>query len=236
MAGRQESERRYRFGLMLVSLLLLVTITPCLPPENRTAARFGVTFLFSVLLLTSVYALSETRRSMIIAGTAAAPAVVLQWYVTVSQTDGVLVAAHVFGVLFLGYTVAVILRYLLTCAHVTANSIYASLCAYLLLGIIWALAYSLIDVMQPGAFTFALASDPGSWRMQFGGGNSGYALYYSFVTLTTLGYGDIAPVIMPARMLATLEAVTGQIYLAVLVARLVALQIAHSNSQASKLR
>lgn len=230
MAEIGESGRRHRFGLMLVSLLLLVAITPCLSPEDRTTARFGVTVLFSIMLLASVYTLSETKRTMIIAGMAAAPVIVLQWYAAVFQSDSAGVAAHVFGMLFLGYTVAVILRYLLTCARVTDNTIYASLCVYLLLGINWALGYSLIDVVHPGAFSFALAPDTAAWRMQFGGGNSGYALYYSFVTLTTLGYGDIAPVTMPARMLATLEAITGQIYLAVLVARLVALHIAHSRT------
>lgn len=236
MAEIGKSGRRHRFGLMLVSLLLLVAITPCLSPEDRTTARFGVTVLFSIMLLASVYTVSETKRSMVIAGLAAAPAIVLQWYLMVSQNDDVSVAAHVFGMLFLVYTVAVILRYLLTCAHVSSDTIYASLCAYLLLGITWSLGYSLIDVLHPGAFSFALAPDMDAWRMQFGGGNSGYALYYSFVTLTTLGYGDIAPVTMPARMLATLEAVTGQIYLAVLVARLVALHIAHSNTVAVEAR
>ena len=88
----------------------------------------------------------------------------------------------------------------------------------------------MIDVLDPGSFAFAFAGDTETWRLQFGGGNSGYALYYSFVTLTTLGYGDIAPVTMPARMLASLEAMTGQVYLAILVARLVGLHIAHSAS------
>ena len=230
MAEIGKSGRRHRFGLMLVSLLLLLAITPCLSPENRTTARIGVSVLFSIMLLAAVYTLSETKRSMIIAAMVAAPAIVLRWYVTVFQNDNALVAAHVFAMLFLGYTVVVILRYLLQCPRVTDNTIYASLCAYLLLGICWSFGYSLVDVLHPGAFVFALAPDSGAWRMQFGGGNSGYALYYSFVTLTTLGYGDIVPLTMTARMLATLEAVTGQIYLAVLVARLVALHVAHSHT------
>ena len=99
-----------------------------------------------------------------------------------------------------------------------------------MLGVSWSLAYSLIDVLQPGAFAYAHAGDTDAWRLQGSGENSGYALYYSFITLTTLGYGDIAPVSMTARMLATLEAITGQIYLAVLVARLVALHIAHART------
>jgi voltage-gated potassium channel Kch len=64
--------------------------------------------------------------------------------------------------------------------------------------------------------------------MQFGTDNASLSLYYSFVTLTTLGYGDVSPAVPLSRMLAALEALTGQLYIAVLVARLVALQILHS--------
>ena len=153
MAENGKNERRPRFGLMLLSLLLLLAITPCLSQENRTTTRVGVTILFSIILLAAVYALSETKRSMILAGTAALLVIVLQWYVTVFPNDDVQGAMNVFGILFLAYTVAIIMRHLLTCRRVTADTIYASLCAYLLLGIAWSLGYSLIDVLDHAAET-----------------------------------------------------------------------------------
>jgi hypothetical protein len=67
--------------------------------------------------------------------------------------------------------------------------------------------------------------------MQFDGAKASFAVYYSFVTLTTLGYGDVIPQSSPARLLAALEALTGQIYLAVLVARLVGLHVAHTTAE-----
>ena len=89
---------------------------------------------------------------------------------------------------------------------------------FLLLGLCWAFIYALIEVLNPGSFSVASITTAGS--------SSAYT-YFSFVTLTTLGYGDISPVAQVARSFAILEAITGQMYLAVLVARLVGTQIAH---------
>ena len=84
-----------------------------------------------------------------------------------------------------------------------------------------------LEIFQPGSFKISMLGaeeDP----LRFGRTGSAYALYYSFVTMSTLGYGDIIPATMPARAAASLEAVLGQMYLAVLVARLVGLHVAHS--------
>jgi hypothetical protein len=108
------------------------------------------------------------------------------------------------------------------------DTICASLCAYLLLGVLWALVYSTVSAMDPGSFATGPASSDLDARLRFGDREMIYALYYSLVTMTTLGYGDIVPTSAPARMLAVVQAVTGQIYLAVLVARLVGVHIAQS--------
>ena len=93
----------------------------------------------------------------------------------------------------------------------------ASISAYLMLGLLWAFAYMLAARLTPGAFAFSVAQDA---RVPLHGSN---AIYFSFVTLSTLGYGDITPVSHVARMLAMTEAMTGCLYVAVLIARLVAL-------------
>jgi hypothetical protein len=81
----------------------------------------------------------------------------------------------------------------------------------------------LVEILQPGSFNLAKGT-----AMKFGGSETIFAVYFSYVTLTTLGYGDITPLSGAARTLAIVEATTGQIYLAVLVARLVGLHVAHS--------
>lgn len=108
---------------------------------------------------------------------------------------------------------------------ITTHRIQGAIAVYLMLGLIWAFAYSLVELQVPGSFQLpAAAAANGTTGMRS-------FVYFSFVTLTTLGYGDVIPLSSGARTLATLEALAGQLYLAVLVARLVALQIAHSRRE-----
>ncbi len=94
------------------------------------------------------------------------------------------------------------------------NNIVGAICIYLLLGVIWALIYTLLNTLVPGSFGGEIAGNAHSQFHDF--------LYFSMVTLTSLGYGDISPVGAAARALATIEVVFGQFYIAVLVAGLVA--------------
>jgi hypothetical protein len=100
---------------------------------------------------------------------------------------------------------------------VNVHRIQGAVAAYLLFGLTWAAAYQLVAALAPGAFASAqplAVQDPRVWT------------YYSFVTLTTMGYGDVTPVHPAARSLALMEALTGQLYPAVLLARLVSLHAA----------
>ena len=97
----------------------------------------------------------------------------------------------------------------------SGDELCGSIVAYILIGIAWALLYSYIELLYPNSFSFVSATEDDLHA-------KGSALfYYSFVTLTTLGYGDILPVSQFARMVAYLEAVTGVMYTAILVAGLV---------------
>ena len=119
---------------------------------------------------------------------------------------------------FYGFTAAVFLRHILF-SHglmVKRATLYESACVYLLLGLFWGTLYSFIEHLSPGSFHLdpALADRHLDWS-DF--------LYHSFVTLTTLGYGDLVPVAPMARSLTLLEAVVGVFYVTALVARLVSI-------------
>jgi Ion channel len=110
-----------------------------------------------------------------------------------------------------------LLRFVLRAPSVNIEVLCASISAYLMLGLMWTMAYWLVDQLTPeGAFSFN--TNAGTPSM-----NGFNAFYFSFVTLSTVGYGDITPVSKVARMLAAMEAITGLLYMAVLIARLVAL-------------
>lgn len=218
---------RYRFQFLLISLFALLLATPFLP-ALRAGGRTGASFFFSMLLLAAVAAVAHRRLAGVIALSLCAVTLLLQiiglWY----QSDAFQVVSHIVDILFLGYVTSVILRHLFTTNQVTFSTICAALCVYLLLAVLWAIVYSLVDVTEPGAFAFNSAMDGQTPSMRFGGGQSVTPMYYSLVTITTLGYGDIVPVSPAASMLAVVEAVIGQFYLTVLVAWLVGKYIASS--------
>ena len=134
-----------------------------------------------------------------------------------------MLAAQSLLTLLLGLFAVSILKYVLRRGHVTADKIYAAICVYLLIGYAWAFAYSAMEQLNPGSFS--ASNEP--IAMHVYAARSPQMGYFSFVTLTTCGYGDIIPRSQAARTFAVLEAVMGQMYLAILVARLVGLRIVH---------
>ena len=107
-------------------------------------------------------------------------------------------------------------RQVLFTGPIDTNKIVGAICIYLLMGLIWALAYLLIAQATPGAFN---GLDQLPWYQNFAD-----VSYYSYVTLTTLGYGDISPVAPVARFLVYMEAIVGVFYMAILVASLVGIR------------
>jgi voltage-gated potassium channel len=117
-------------------------------------------------------------------------------------------------IIFLLLTISLAIRQVIRSGTVDANSIIGAVCIYLLIGVIWSLFYVLVNILIPGSFSVQISGSAFEQLQAF--------LYYSFVTLTTLGYGDIAPIRETARALSTIEAILGQFYIATLVAGLVA--------------
>ncbi len=237
MKARRETDgfvRRNRFILLFFVLVAFYVLTPILhqfreglPPAVPTVVE-GI--LVMTLLVGTVVSVSKGRAWVLFALLLALPAGAL-WLVGVA-TDSVAVdvVRHGFLIAFLGYVIGVMLRAIFDSRQVTTNTVCASLCVYLLLGLVWALAYTVVDALDPAAFTCTVNAGQHPLWTRAGRGETA-VLYFSFATLTTLGYGDIVPTSPISRMLASVEAITGQLYLAVLVARLVGMHIAHSADQ-----
>jgi hypothetical protein len=226
---------QHRFVLLFVTLLVFLVVMP-LVHQVREALHPAVPPALEALLFISVLAgviisISTSRASKLLALGFGLPVALLIVVHTLTDATWTMAIRHSYAAAFLGYAIFVMLRLILTGHQVTYNTVFASLCIYLLLGVLWAHGFALIDHLDPAAFRSTATSQDPAPLLRIGEGGSTAVLYFSFCTLTTLGYGDIVPVSPMARTLASLEAITGQLYLAVLVARLVGLHIASSLEQ-----
>jgi hypothetical protein len=168
--------------------------------------------LLAVSLVAAIASAARERwfRTMLILGIAFFAARSVQAVTGAQALLPLSQALWIFAALFATATAA---RHALRSGPVDAERIFAALDTYLLAGLIWGVGYWLIDQIWPASFG-PVSESPIPLA---------HAIYFSFVTIATLGYGDIVPVSDLARGLAILEAVSGQFYLAVLVARLVSL-------------
>ncbi len=205
-------------GFLPLLALLVVAFVLAFLIDEWTAGRVALSLLFFTVTVTAVRLSVRHRRIVLLVLAAAA----LSW--------AAVVADEIFGVLEIGAAGRIVVLALLAIAiitvlgrvlrdeRVTLNTVYGAVCVYFLLVLFWTFIFILIEHVEPGSFS--------------GIGGSGEEvsdfLYFSMVTLTTLGYGDITPVSGLPRSLAALEAFLGQVFLVGTVARLVALQVAYS--------
>jgi hypothetical protein len=222
---------RHRFVLLFAVLVVFYVAAPILH-QLRSAfhpAMLSVAegILLLALLAGTVVAVSKRRAWTLFGVLLALPALVLCVMAFAIPSEGVEITRDLVLFAFLAYVICVVLRAIFESRRVTFNIVCASLCIYLLLGLAWALTYSVNVILDPTAFISTAGEAKYPEWMRVGRAET-TALYFSFVTLTTLGYGDIVPTAPISRMLASLEAVTGQLFLAVLVARLVGMHIVYS--------
>jgi hypothetical protein len=222
---------KIRYFFLLVLLLVQFTLDNFF--DEHIVGMKVLDLIFLVMLLAGVYAISHSRKlfvtSLMFAVTAFAANVLV--YI-LRDPSFALISFILYCILSVLIAIA-ILSDVLKGGRITTDKICGAICVYLFLGVIWALLYTIIEHIHPGSFTLNQTafsptdSDLGVYKY-------GHLSYYSFVTLTTLGYGDISPVTSPARSLAVLEAVVGQLYIAILIARLVGIHIAHSHTDKSE--
>jgi hypothetical protein len=227
---------RHRFVVLFGTLLAFYTVVPILhhlrDVLHPVVVPLGEAVLLVGLLTGAVLSVARSRTTTVVIALLGLPVMTLWVAELVGGIDALKVAAFLLGVAFFGFTIWIILAFTFATRRVTFNTVCASLCVYLLIALVWALLYSVVDVVNPDSFTWTVSnrSSP-AFRL---GKNDTAVLYFSLATLTTLGYGDIVPTSALSRMLATLEAVIGQLYLAVLVARLVGLHISQSIEEGTK--
>jgi hypothetical protein len=207
-----------RFLFLLATMFFLFAAVPLL--EGLVGIRLLIDIFFSALLISGIFAISDKRSTAIIGLVIAVTAFIARWSGYFLANPLVSALDEVLGGVFSAYAAIAILSYVFRQKEVTADVIYGAFCVYLFFGLMWAFLFSFMEIVQPGSFDIETPSTYGF-------------IYYSFVTQTTLGYGEITPTSGAARSFSALEAIIGQLYLAVTVARLVGIHISQSLSKQS---
>ncbi len=216
---------RYSFHNLLVWLLLYIIVSPFL--HGVPGAKIIFSLFISLVLFFAVYAMERRERLFKLAVMLLGVSLVLLWLDVLNILD----LPHMINTLtVLAYTGVLIYsfsKHVFRARVVDTRLICAALCLYLFLGTFWGYLYEILYSLHPGSFAGNIlsssASDVVACRQHF--------QYFSFVTLTTLGYGDVVPKEAGAAALCASEAIMGQFFMAVLVARLVGIQVSQQFSE-----
>lgn len=242
--------KRGRFA-MLFWLLVVALALPVAVPDGPIIRRLMSAVLF-VVMLSGLNAISNSRRELIIGTCLTVLAVVLNLTGLGLEAFRLYMASQYLYLAFFVFLAVKMLRWTMQQHEIDSETIYGAVSVYLLMALIWGLAFFSIMLTSPGSFHFPDEDQLGAIQAAraapvvertspvvvdwtgVSDSAQGTMMYYSFVTLTTLGYGDIYPASDVTRILAMLEATLGQLYLVILVARLVGLYTSQETERRKK--
>ncbi|WP_262965407.1 potassium channel family protein [Methylobacter psychrophilus] len=217
-----------RFRFLLGSLMMMIGLRPLLDEwlGERIWADVSTDIFFAFALISGLHAISGQPRQLRFCLLLISTIIILRsfHYTLHTQMPVFNKAQMVVAAIFLVQMLIMIWVHIVKENEVTLDLIMAAACAYILLGMIWAYAYYFLESFRPDSFN--VIENPGEGLLDF--------YYFSFVTLTTVGYGDILAVTQAARALSILEAITGQLYLAIMISRLVGLHASQTGNNNGK--
>jgi voltage-gated potassium channel Kch len=217
-----------RYVSLLISLIVLLAAHPIVT-ELEVQKIYGL--LLSAQLIISVYSIGDTKSHLWTAVSLCIPGFALQLVTVMYPTRGTMLLADIAVALFLGYVIVVVYKAVLSEASFSENNIAGAVSVYLLIGVFWAVVYNIVAILQPQSFSDFELLEVGGIVHYAGGADF---LYFSFVTLTTLGYGDITPGTPLAHTAAWMEGVAGQLYVAITIATLVSVRVADAMAKGNR--
>lgn len=209
----------HRFAVLFV-LLFCVLLIPSYFEESLWMVEVWHG-LFTLVLLWALYTVAGSRRVLILAALLLVPTISSTWLAGPEQARHLAYLDNFTNIVYFGLICVFLARYIFTTRRVTQEVIFAAMCFYMILAVLWAAIYTSLELFYGDAFMYQgqLAEEAG-----VGLDNLFQQMtYYSFVTLSTLGYGDIIPVHRVAQNWAIMEAMIGQFFIAVVMARLVSI-------------
>jgi len=208
---------KQRFRFLFVSILVVIVMNPII--ESIAPLRILFSIFITAVIMSATYALSQKMRHLVIGSILAVPALGFLWASDYSDNSVLFLASHIAGVLFFIFVVLHILIFIFGQESVSSDLIVGAAVVYLLMAVTWSYVFLIIETVHPGSFNIPEGQSLGS-RYVF--------VYYSLVTISTLGYGDVTPLTSIAGSFSVLEAVIGQLYLVIMIAWLVGVHVSQS--------
>lgn len=212
MSDAELQKRPVRFAILLFSLLAL--------GATSGFATTGIGELLgniaaSAVLLAGLASMYHKRILLVLGIVLLVPALASRWTFFWLQASALAPVSILFSLLFTGFNAGALFVFIQRRGSPSNDTVYGGICVYILLGYCFALVFMLLETLSPGSFYYAHSTPAGIAQTQ------SQLIYFSFVTLTTLGFGDITPLTPPAKSLVMIEAVVGPMFVAVFLARLV---------------
>jgi len=208
------------YGLMLAALLVMLAAVPF--THIYPWVDFVVVAALMLVVATSILCMRKRRRFVKVATVLGTLALFFGFDERIGMIMPFWPAENLFKLGFLLLLIFGIADDMLRHREASLNTIFGAASIYLLMSLSWASIYSIIEWLEPGSFSLESDSPVGQVM-----GQHAQLLYFSLITLTTVGYGDITPLSPQARFLATLEGVIGQLFIAIVIGRLVGLEISN---------
>jgi Ion channel len=221
---------KFRNLQLLIVLLGFFLVIPFFGQDYRSGLFLSI--YISLIMIFAVLATGTSRKVSINAICFGAFALIMGWVnISLPPTTLTLVLSRISFGMFFAYIAVILLMKIFRTRKVSANTVLGAACVYILVGIVWAFVYLLVEDIAPGSFSVPEVKDAVTSNYSMNSLRVLDFIYLSFVTISTLGYGDILPLSRMAKMLCIQETIFGQLYIACLVARLVGLYTAQQNQE-----
>lgn len=209
---------------LTIALLLFFALSPALDWLSVPSRFQG--YLVTALLLFALFEITRRAVHVWIGLALGLPAIAAGVFnAETPNTPAINLVPTILGGLFIGFLIWRILKDVGSGSRITSERVFGAVCAYLMIGFLFADLYGFISLVDENAFSFSETIEA-RWVEKDFAAQENVLTYFSFVTMTTLGYGDISPVSRGARTLAWLQALIGQLYLAITIAGLVGVHVA----------
>jgi voltage-gated potassium channel len=208
------TDYKHRFFFMLIAILSLLAVMPLL--DSFVHLRWMFHIFLTTVFVSGIYAGGQKKAHVGVAIVLVIPMLISIWTPDFERISNLLILGKICGIFFFAFTIIHILRFIIRQQEVTVDLIAGAASVYLLMALMWAFIYQVLELFSPGSFDISQA------RLRE---NPLFFIYYSFVTITTLGYGDITPISAAASCYSILEAVVGQLFLVVLISWLVGMHV-----------